>query len=477
MQAKHLLVFVVLLFQSQMFFGQEKWSLQKCISYAKENSIEAKQAYINVEQSKLANTQSKLNMLPSLNFQGSHGYNWGQAIDPFTNQFATKQVRTNSLGISSSITLFNGFQNVNSAKSAKYSYLASVEDSKRSINNLSLNVANTYLQVLFGKEFVTIAKNQVEMSQIQRDRIAKQVEVGQLAKSNLLDAESQLARDESALVSRENDLSLALLNLKQLMQLDASENVDIVELDLNTVKVNMLQDKASTIYEIASETMPEIKSAEYRLESAKMSRNVANGSRSPRLTLTGSYGTGYSGNNRQPIGDPTIVPQEFGYTASGETVFVPNVEYNEGFQTKSFENQVKDNLNQSLTLSLTIPLFNGYSSTTNYKREKLNYELSQLSLKQEKNTLRQTIQTSYNDALAAYRQYLASEKALNAQQESFTYTQLRYEQNISNQVEFSNAKLLLANSAAELSRSKYDFIFKVKVLEFYKGNELSLSNE
>ena len=135
------------------------------------------------------------------------------------------------------------------------------------------------------------------------------------------------------------------------------------------------------------------------------------------------------------------------------------------------------NLNQSLTLSLTIPLFNGYSSTTNYKREKLNYELSQLSLKQEKNTLRQTIQTSYNDALAAYRQYLASEKALNAQQESFTYTQLRYEQNISNQVEFSNAKLLLANSAAELSRSKYDFIFKVKVLEFYKGNELSLSNE
>jgi len=475
MQAKPVLLIIALWFQCQIIFGQEKWSLEQCISYAKENSIEAKQAFINVEQSKIANTQSKLNMLPSLNFQGSHGYNWGQAIDPFTNQFASKQVRTNSLGISSSLTVFNGFQNVNSAKRAKYNYLASVEDSKRSINNLSLNVANTYLQVLFGRELVIIATNQVEISAIQRDRIAKQYAVGQLPKSNLLDAEAQLARDESSLISRENDLRLATLNLKQLMQLDSDKEVDIEELDLSDLKVVMLQDKASAIYEIAEENMPEIKSAEYNLESAKMSRRVAMGAFSPRLTLTGSYGTGYSGNNLQAVGSPTIIPQEFGYTSSGETVFIPNAIYEDGYQTKSFERQVKDNLNQTLSLSLTIPLFNGYSSSTNYKRERLNYELSELNLRKEKNTLRQTIQTSYNDALSAYRQFVASEKALNAQQEAFTYTELRYEQNVSNQVEFSNAKLLLANSAAELSRSKYDFIFKVKVLEFYKGNELSLS--
>ena len=475
MRAKSLLLIVALWFQCQIIFGQEKWNLEQCISYAKENSIEAKQAFINVEQSRIANTQSKLNMLPSLNFQGTHGYNWGQAIDPFTNQFASTQVRTNSLGLSSSLTVFNGFQNVNSAKRAKYNYLASIEDSKRSINNLSLNIANTYLQVLFGRELVTIAQNQVEISAIQRDRIAKQFAVGQLPKGNLLDAEAQLARDESSLISRENDLSLAILNLKQLMQLEGDKKLEIEDLDLSDVKVVMLQDKVSAIYEIAEESMPEIKSAEYKLESAKMSRRVALGTMSPRLTLTGSYGTGYSGNNREAIGEPTIVPQEFGRTTSGEAVFVPNTVYRDGFQTKSFENQVKDNLNQSLTLSLTIPLFNGHSSNTNYRRERLNFEASELSLKQEKNTLRQTIQTSYNDALSAYRQFVASEKALNAQEEAFTYTKLRYEQNISNQVEFSNAKLLLANSAAELSRSKYDFIFKVKVLEFYKGNELSLS--
>lgn len=462
------------LLATSSLFAQEKWPLEKCIEQALQNNLQIKQSRINADIAHISVKESKMGILPNLNAQAIHGYNWGQTIDPFTNQFASNRVRNNSFGVSSSVNLFSGFQRWNTIKQAKFDYLASIEDAKASENQILLSVANGYLQILLADEFQRIAQNQLEQSQKQLKRVTNLVEVGQLAKSSLLDMKTQVANDESNLIARENDLNLAYLQLFQFLQLEEGESFEVEEPNLDVFKYKLIKETPNQLYEIALAEMPEIAAADFRLKSAEAQLALARSAYSPRLTLSGSIGTGYSGANKIPEGDPVIGIDTVGYTAvSNDAVLVPSFSYND-FVTKDFQAQLEDNRNQTISFSLTIPIFNGNSARYGVKRSKLNNMRSQLQYEQSKNQLRQDIERAYMDALSSLKAYEAGKSALTAAKELFDYAQVRFDEGVINNVEYSDARTKHINAQADLARSKYNFIFKVKVLEYYKGENLTL---
>ncbi len=469
---------ISLVFISSALWSQDqKWSLEECINYAMENNIAIKTSELQTQISEYGKKQAKLNLLPTLNASGTHGYNWGQTIDPFTNQFATRRVRTNSIGLQSQVTIFSGFQRVNQIKQANYEYYASLSDAEKQKNDVALNIANAYVTVLFAKDLLQIAKNQQEISELQKDRIAKLVDVGQLPKSDLLDAESQLAADEASLVQRQNDLDLAYLSLYQILQLDPSNAIEIEQPEMLDVSSSFLSESPFSIYQSASKELPQIQASEFRVKSAETGLAIARGATLPRLTASGSVGSGYSGNNRvlQDDATPSLSIDTIGFTAdNGTGVVAPRFTFeDEDFVTKNFQDQLEDNRNQSLNFSLIIPIFNGWSSRTAVKQQKLNTQIAKYQLQQTKNTLRQEIERAYADARASLKSFEAAKKSAEAAEEAFKYSNIRYTQNLINQVEFSNAKVRPSNAQLELSRSKYDFVFKVKVLDFYKGQNVS----
>ena len=469
---KYSLILLLAVFSSGLV-AQEKWSLEKCVEQALNNNLQIKQSRISSDIAKTRYHEAKLDLLPTVNAQAIHGYNWGQTIDPFTNQFATNRVRNNSFGVSSSITLFGGFQKWNTIKSNKFEFLASQADVRSTQNQVALSVANAYLQVLLAEEFTGIAVQQLEQSQAQFNRIEKLVEVGQLPISSLLDVKAQKANDELNLVNQKNQRDLAYLQLYQLLQIEEGKSFVVKEPDLDALSFSLMQQSPNEVYETALDEMPQIEAAEYRHMGAEAGVDASLGAFAPRITMNGSYGTGYSGANRIPAGtaDTSLVP--FGFTETGDQVFVPDVSFSR-FETKDFGDQLDDNLNQSLSFSLVIPIFNGNKTRYGYKRARMNNAQSHYQLIEAKNQLKQDIQTAYQDALSALKSFEASKEAVEASEQAFQNAQTRYDQNLINAVDYNDARIQFVQARSDLARAKYNYVFKVKVLDFYKGEDLTL---
>jgi outer membrane protein len=458
----------------------KEWTLDECIEYAYENNIQVQQNIINMRLSEQDVKASKYNVLPNLNGSAAHIYNFGQTIDPFTNTFATTQVRSNQLGLSSTVTLFDGFRNINNIKLSQ----AQMESSKYGVeaikNDIALNIANAYLQILFNKELAKNASNQLEVTQIQVERIEKQVKAGALPEGNLQEIQSQLATEELQLVNAENQLRLSKINLTQLLNLTNHKNFDVVEPDLQNIEGNAELINPGVLYENAVDIMPEVKRAEYNYFAAEKSTSLARGSYYPTLNLTGSIGSGYSGANRIQTGEGTnigFVP--IGQVAgTGEQVvslserFVVN---DDDFQTKNWDDQLQDNFNTSVGFRLNIPLFNGLASRTNVQKAKLNMESAQLDLENAKLQLRQNIETAHAEAVAALKRYKAAKKSVEALETSFDYTTQRFAVGLLNTFDFNNEKNRLNNARSELLQAKYEYIFRTKVLDFYRGQAISFN--
>lgn len=468
------LIIICLLFVPWVTYGQSTWTLQQCINYAVENNIQVNQSELNVEMANQQLIQARASALPTLNGFGSHGYNWGQRIDPFTNLFATSRVRTNSLGLSSSITLFNGLQTLNNMKQSKFDLLAGRYDVEKMKNDIAMNLATNYLQILFNEELKDIAEKQVQVTRLQLQRLESLEAQGQIALGRVLDMRAQLANDEVNLVNAQNQVDLSYLSLVQLMQLDASAaaNFKIAKPDLSAIDPVELQNTPGQVFDQASRVMPEVKSAETSLQSAEAGLSSAKGLRYPRLTLTGSYGSGYSGLSMIPTGNPTLSdPILIGFTGSNESVFTQQPVYE--FVTKPFSDQIRDNINQSLSFSLSVPIFNGWSTSANVKRARIAYENARYNLKNTQNTLERNIRQAFADGQAAYKRYMASENAVKAMRESFKFAEVQYNQNMITNVEYRDASNKLYSAESDAIRSKYDYIFRVKIIDFYQGKSLS----
>ncbi len=461
--------------------GQQKWDLQQCIDYALANNLTVKQSQLNIQRAEIGLTQSKYNLLPNLNAQGSYGYNFGQRIDPFTNQFATERVQTNNFFMSSSLDLFNGFSKQNTIKRNEADLSASKYDLKTIQNDISLQLCLAYLQILRNNENAGIAQEQLSLTESQVNRTQILVDAGQFPQGNLYDIQAQYAQEELNLINAQNAIDLAVLNLTQIMQLTPQEaaEFDIVNPDLSDEGQEMLDKSAMDIYIRAKQEMPQIQAAEQRKSLAEYDLKVADGNLYPNLSLSGSVGSGYSGANRIIVGDGTnlgLVPigqvQETGdpvLSLREQTI------YSDGdYKTKSFSDQLSDNFNQNIELRLTIPIFNGLSARSSVSRARINRLDADISYAQISNQLRFEIEQAYADARAAMNSFMAAQKAVLALKESFNYAQVRFDQGVINTVQFGDIKTQYTNAQSNMNNAKYDFVFRTKILDFYLGNPITL---
>lgn len=433
--------------------AQQPWSLEKCINYAFKNNLQIKQSRLSSASSKEDLLQSKLNFLPSLNASVSQNTGWGRSIDLATYRYTNKTTSQAYGSVNASLTLFNGLQNVNNLRQKEFEYLAKKYNSDKIRDNIALNIAAAYLQILYNIEQVKNARRQVEISKKQIDRTKKQVEAGTVARGNLLDIEAQGANDQVNLVNAQNKLMLAYLDLMQILDIKGTAKFDIEKPNLEiTRKPGFLP--IQSIYDKALQIMPQIKSAEYSVKAADRALKAAKGRRSPTLSLNSSYGNNYSDQIRlsnNPL-DPDFK------------------------KTKPFWDQLRDNRNVTLGFRLTIPILNGFQVSTYIKQSKISLENANLNLEIEKNNLRKSIEQAYADALAAYQTYIAREKSLVSLRESFKYAQEKFNVGMVNSTDFDVAKVKLYNAESDMLAAKYDYIFKTKILDFYLGRSLTLKD-
>ncbi|MCD4664181.1 MAG: TolC family protein [Bacteroidales bacterium] len=316
-----ILLIILLFFISIRITAQDTkvWTLEECINYALDNNINIKQQGLNIDYNEELLQQSKLGVLPNFNGYVSHGYNWGQRVDPFTNEFATDRVRSNNLYLQGDLNLFSGLQQINTIKRNMLNLQAAQYDVDYYKDEISITVATEYLQTLYYLEFVAIARNQLEITNQQVYRTGKLVEAGTLAKGDLLTIEAQQASEELALVEAENNLTLSYLNLTQLLEIPTPKGFEIEKPELGLIdQPDILSPE--DIYALAVDKRPEIKSAEVKVESSEKDLSIARGSYYPSLSLSGSLGSGYSGANK--IGsNPYTVKTPIGYTESLESVY------------------------------------------------------------------------------------------------------------------------------------------------------------
>lgn len=453
--------------------AQETWSLGNCIQYAMENNIQIKQSVLNTEYNQNLVKQSKLGQIPNLNASSNYTYSWGRALDQTTYEFTDDQkINSISMGLSSSVNLFNGFRVRNTILQNELNLLASYEDVEEIKKNIKLNIAAAYLAILFNKELLAVTQNQMEITGQQVDRTRKMVDAGKLAEGSFLEIQAQYAAEELNLVNAENQLSISLLNLQQMLDLPVDETFDVEIPELTDPDDGPILINISEVYKIAEQRMPEIKSAELSKQSSEKGLQIAEGNRYPQLYLSANYNTGYSDIRQKVISSAeTQVP--LGVTAGGEQVLsYPTIVPQYG--SYPFFEQVRDNTSAGVGLGLTIPIFNGWQVNTSIANARLNLRNAELELQNRKLNLYATINQAYADAVAALKQFTATEQALISMEESFKYTEKKFEVGLVNTVDYNTSKNQLTATQSDLLQAKYDFIFKTNILNFYKGEPITL---
>ena len=420
--------------------AQQIWSLEDCIDYALKNNISLKQSELNIELNKNEYFQSKMELLPTVNISNSFNNNRGRYINPFTNEFDEEISSSLNLSYNSNFSLFNGFKNINQIKKAANESLKSIYDLESAQNDLISSIALSYLQILFNEELYQTSQMQLDLTKNQENRIQTLVEAGSMAHGELLNIQSQLALEEQQLIQAENQLNLSKLQLAQLLELDQYENLNVLKLDIK-VPIFKTQNNINTDYAIALNTQSSIKSSELQINSAIYDLKIAKANYLPNLSI--------------------------GYRIS--TLYLDNV--NDMF---TFNEQLENNQQSAIYLSLNIPIFNKWSVRNSVAQSKIQIENSQLNAQQAKNQLRKNMEQAYADQLAAYKKYQATQKAVIAFKEAYTYINERYELGMVNSYEFNESKNKLITAESDELRAKYDLIFKVKLYEFYTSLKFEL---
>lgn len=440
--------FILMLSPLALFSQQKAWTLEECITHALQNNIRIKQQEIMTDYQVAALEQSKLSLLPTLNGSASHNYAFGRALDETTYEFTENEtVQSNNFYAGSNVTLFRGLIGYNTIQKNKYQVLASEQDLALFRNDISLNIALAYLQILLNQELVTATEAQVELTRQQIDRTGKLVDAGSLARGNLLDIEAQAAREELQLVNLQNQLTLSVLNLTQMLELQGTDGFSIA-VPAISVRDDAADGNPAAIFAIAEKMRPEILSAEYQLKSAEYDLAIARGNRSPRLSLGTSMSTGYSDMRVKPF---------------------TNEKY-------PFGEQLTDNVNYGLGFTLNVPIFNGWQVNSSIKTSRLGIENSKYTLENTKKQLYKNIQQSYTDAAGALKKFHASEKAVASMEEAFRYAEQKLGVGMVTAVEYNQSKTNLLNAQSEMAQAKYEYVFKSKVLDFYRGIPLTLDH-
>ena len=483
-----LLLFVLAVSSVSVVFAQnaqpaspssQQLTLKEVVDIALQNNLRVRRSLYNVQSFNINLRQSKMLFLPTINGGASYGFNFGRSINPVTNIYTNDQTSALNMQIQSQWLLFNGFRVQNNYRQNIRDFNASNQDLEKAKNDVIINVVTLYINVIFNRELYEAARFQLISSQTLLERIIKQVAAGSLPKADQLNQEAQVATNEVNLVNQENAVNNSLLQLKQAMQLPASTQFDLVVPDLSPEDL-VLDVGPDAIYQSALATMPEIKSAVLKVESADFALRASKGNLYPRLFLNGTTQSNYASasDREQFIQGDAPVETAIGYVKDPSTNVVLAPVYTmarpviKTADSYPVSNQLNDNLYKTASLSLQIPIFNQLQNRSAVQRAAVNTELARLNQIEAENTLRQTIETSYNDALAASKTYTSSLKQVNAREEAARMNQQRFELGAINFVENQISENDLFRAKSDLLRAKYNFIFRKKILDFYQGKPI-----
>ena len=449
----------------------KKWTLEECVTYAIQNNISIKQSELDSKMALIDKKSAVGRFLPSLNASASHSWNIGLNQDITTGLLQNKTTQFTSAGANVGIDIYSGLQNQNTLRKANLSIVAAKYQLVKMKEDIALNVANAFLQVLFNKENLKVQKEQLRINEKQYARSEELVKAGSIPRGDLLDVKATLALNNQNVITAENSLLISKLSLSHLLQLKDFENFDVVDDTDVKDENNIMAQTPSAIYEKAFEGRTELKIARTNLEIAEKNVAIAKGAFQP--TLQGFY----SFNSRVAYSDRVtgVIPSTSNPTSivgfvegTNQNVLSPNFTRVLGNPAPFFD-QFNTNKGQSFGMQLSVPVFNGFSARNNVERSKVSLERSKIAVEQQNLDLQRNVYTAFADAKGALNAYESSVAALEARQGAYNYATEKYSVGLMNSFDFNQSQTLLTNAQSEVLRTKYDYIFKIKILEFYFG--------
>jgi outer membrane protein len=474
------LLILLSLFGISLFsLGQEKWDLRKCVDYALKNNISVQQADVQARIVALTYEQSKLSQYPAVSFQNSGGYQFGRSIDPSTNLFTNQEILTTNHSLNVNLDLFNWFSKKNTVEANRYQAEAYVAGAEKARNDIALNVANAYLQILLSADQINISDVQVKQSLEQLGVIKKQVAAGALPELNLAELEAQLANDSSTLITANANYTLSVLQLKALLNVPADQPFDVSIPPVESIPVESLADlDPAYVYSLAVKNMPQQKINDMNLQAAMKNVAATKGQLYPSLTFFGGLNSFYSNAQKvlgtNPVGMYVPIGQ---VTVAGSPYTVTTIEKQPiptGTVNNTYFRQMSNNFNQSVGLGLNIPIFNAGIARTNWKKAQLNMQNVELQNAADAQTLKQDIYQAHANALAALQKFNASRKGLETSQKAYDFSRKRFEVGLLNTIDLITTQNNLFRAKINVTSSQYDYVFKIKLLEFYKGQGIKL---
>jgi len=461
--------------------AQDKWDLKRCVEYALANNISVKQADVQARFADLTLKQSKLSQYPSLNLGANTSLNGGRSIDPTTNLFVQQQILSAGFNLNTSMSIFNFFSLKNNIAGNQLNSDAARADIDRVKNDISLNVATSYLVVLVSQEQANIADVAVQQTLQNHNNIKKRVDAGSLPELNLAEIEAQLARDSANLVTAQATVQQNILLLKAVLNLDAAAAFDVDMPPLDRIPVEPIGSlQPEVVYQLALANLPQQKVVNLRIKAAEKYASSAKGQMYPSLSMFGGLGTNYS-NISLPVSvtrTPTGV-----FQPTDAKVTVGGVDYN--VQTQVFQNSVvtgrtpfglqfSDNFRQNIGVSLQVPVFNWGQNKTAWKRSLLDVENLQLQKQLDATTIKQNVYRAYNDAVAALQKFEASKRSVVTAQKAYDFSQKRFDLGMLSTIDFLTNQNNLNRAKVQVALDQVDYVFRLKLLEFYKGMGIRL---
>ena len=462
---------VLFLFTLVLSAQIKEYTLEECVLIALENNISIKQSELYLESAEVDKSDAMGSFLPRVNAQSQHIWNNGLSQNITNGLIENLTTQFSSFGGNVGVTLFNGRQNINQLSRANLNLLArqyQLDDMK---DDVSLFVANAYLQVMFNRELEQVQRYQLELAKQELERTQLSIDAGILTPVEIYEIEANIATQEQAVIQAENAYRLSRINLAQLLLITDYENFDIAKEDMDIPFSEILTETPKAIYEKALTLRNDIKLGITNLEIAEKDIDLAKGAQMPTLTAFYNYNTRISYSDRF-IETGNFIETPIGIVQENGAVVVSQFPEREITGPSSFSKQFGQNDGQSYGLSLNIPIFNGLAVKNNIKRRKLNLERIENQLEQTKLDLESTINQAYNNAKGAYKFYDASEKTLIARKQAFDIAKQRFEAGVMNSFDYVQARQRYQIAASDIVRAKFDYIFKLKVLEFYFGLEL-----
>ena len=455
------------------------WDLKKCIDYAMVHNISVRRADVQARLAGLDYAQSKLSQLPSVNLQNSAGYQFGRSIDPTSNQFTNAEILFANHSVNIGMDLFNWFSKRNLIEYNKYTALAGLAGGEKARNDIALNVANAYLQILLNEEQIKISEVQVKQSIEQVRVIGIQVKAGSLPELNLAEMETQLANDSSTLITNQSNYILSILQLKAILNIPADQAFDVAIPPVETIPIEPLSElDPAAVYKIAEVNMPQQKINDLNLQAARKNVLAVRGRMYPNLTLFGGLDSRYSNAQSLYVKSFVSTTVPIGIVSVNGNNYTVNSAQQQAipidFGKNTYFRQINNNFSQSAGVALSVQIFNGGVSRTNWRKAQLSVENVALQKENDALTLKQDIYQAYTNAVAALQKFNASQKGVASSQKAYDFAKARFDIGLLNSLDLILNQNNLFRAKINLVLAQYDYVFKMKLLEFYRGQGLKL---